>query len=217
MRGFKSKFLFFAALVIISVLHSKTLLARTFNPEEFQKLKVQRSFQKTGEETPNALKQQQNSPSASELRPTVLHPVWLLWDEKPQQPSSKTVTAPKTSAESSPEAGGESGSGSDSGSGSGSAAETSSLPRVFHPKTHNIGVITGNIKISLAHNSKDELQRVLNSYALSLVQDFSHLNTFYVRSQSEHSDLEALFLRLQSDPSITSVKAEILSRAYERK
>ncbi|GEM_PF-3694574 len=84
----------------------------------------------------------------------------------------------------------------------------------YNQRTHQAGVVTGTLKITL--RKPGSIESLSSRHRLRVEGAFPHLNLFMVRSTYEPVDLQLLQKQLLADADIAQVEVEILSRQYEK-
>ncbi|UXR65402.1 hypothetical protein EZJ49_03940 [Bdellovibrio bacteriovorus] len=88
-------------------------------------------------------------------------------------------------------------------------------PMIVYNERKNIaGVVTGSVQITLREGA--EIDPVLETFDLKVVGQLPEIRTYFVTSAQQPYDLFSLKDRLGSEPGISDVRLEILSRQYEK-
>lgn len=85
---------------------------------------------------------------------------------------------------------------------------------VFNERKSLAGVVTGSIEITLREGV--EIEPLLRAFDLKVVSQLPEMRVYFVTSAQQPYDLFSLKDRLGSEPGISDVRLEILSRQYEK-
>lgn len=88
---------------------------------------------------------------------------------------------------------------------------------VYDTRLNKAGIVTGQLKVTLnAGYTQNDLLNILKTQNCEIASAFPHINTYFVVSQKQVFNLEALYLNLKNNQIIKTIEPEILSKTYEK-
>lgn len=85
---------------------------------------------------------------------------------------------------------------------------------VIDPRRNSVGVVTGVFTVVLKSETSKNL--LLENQNLKILNSFPEINTYFVTAAHQPFDIEEFQLFLKNEFEAESVKAEVLSRQYEK-
>lgn len=88
---------------------------------------------------------------------------------------------------------------------------------VYDTRLNKAGIVTGQLKVTLnAGYTQNDLLSILKTQNCEIASAFPQINAYFVVSQKQVFNLEALYINLKNNQIIKTIEPEILSKTYEK-
>lgn len=88
---------------------------------------------------------------------------------------------------------------------------------VYDTRLNKAGIVTGQLKVTLnVGYTQNDLLNILKTQNCEVASAFPQINTYFVVSQKQVFNLEALYINLKNNQIIKTIEPEILSKTYEK-